>query len=114
MAITSERYDVVRFQLSAQADADGVAGEYLGSGFTIVGYSVFGSNSGTPSTATIDIQEGGTDVATGLDIATPGYFALTSPVTISAETALEIDVNFTGGTSPAFTGSISLHGLLGS
>ena len=109
----SQQADPLVFTLSSQADADGAVVYTDRNNLTIVGYSVGGTVGGAPSAATIDIQEGGTDVETALDISTYGYFDLDDPVLIDAQTAIDIDVNFTGGTSPTFTGNITLFTLRG-
>ena len=109
----SQRSGDVAFYLNAQADADGVGIYYGESVFTITGVSVGLTITGAPTAATIDLQEDGTDVSTGIDVSSNGYVELTDPVTISAETALDIDLNFTGGTTPAATGHLHLHILRG-
>lgn len=104
------------FHLVTQADADGVSGAYVPKDFMLTGISVFANATGitgTPTTATIDIQDDGTDIVTAQDVSSNGYTELTTPLYIAAESVIEIDLNFSGGSSPAFSGDIGLIGYWG-
>jgi hypothetical protein len=109
-----ERFDNITFTLVDLADADGVAGVYFPTGFTLTHISAFGSSSGSPTAETIDIQVATADVVTAHDIAPNGLVQLTAPIQIAALAVLEIDLNLTAGTTPAYTGTITLWGYHGS
>lgn len=109
----NERLTPISFTLSSQAAANGAAGMYVPAGMTITHVSVFATVTGSPSAATIDVQDDGTDIITAQDISANGITALT-PVSVAADSVVEIDVNFTGGTSPAVSGEITLWCLAGS
>jgi hypothetical protein len=113
MTTSSLRDTSFVFTLTEQTDADGVAGFYAPHALTLIGYSVFGTITGTPSAADIDIQGDGTDVLTAVDISTNGYFDFATLPTVSAGDAIEIDLNFTGGTTPNFDGNLTLYALKG-
>ncbi len=98
------------FTLEAQADADGVVEFDAPCGMTIVGVSLCAEAiTGSPSAFTIDIQDDGSDVITALAASTAGtpgawytptFGGSETPVYVAAGSDVEIDVNFTGGSTP--------------
>ena len=108
----NERLGVIPFRLDSQGDADGVAGVYVPRDFLLTGISVFVSISGSPSAATADIQDDGVDIVTGESIAANGLKDVTD-ANIAGGSVVEVDLNFTGGSSPAATGEIALIGYWG-
>jgi hypothetical protein len=104
---------VANFTLASQADADGVAGVYVPEAMIITHLSAFLTIAGSPATATIDIQDDGTDVQAGIDVSSNGLTALTAPgYRVAADSVIEIDLNFTQGTTPTATGEIVIWGLV--
>jgi hypothetical protein len=108
------------FCAEGQADADGVFEFDVPVGMTILGVSLCAEAfTGTPTAFTIDIQDDGTDT----DIAalaastagtpgtwyTPAFGGTNDPVVIAAGSDVEIDVNFTGGSSPTADFTLVLY-----
>ena len=110
----NERLVSFDFTLEAHAGGSGAAGVTLPPdvGFTVKGVSWFGAHSGTPTGVTIDLQDDTVDIvgAIAIDIAANGYDAIV-PVQVAAGSVIEVDLNFTGGTSPAATGILSIFGF---
>jgi hypothetical protein len=67
---------------------------------------------GTPSAATVDVQDDGVDIETARSVAAAALTTLTTPVRIAAGSKMSIDLNFTGGTSPKGAGKITLWGYV--
>jgi hypothetical protein len=108
----NERLAIIPLRLTGQGDADGVAGIYVPRDFLLTQVSVFVSIAGTPSAATIDIQDDGTDILTAQDITGNGLKNVTG-TNIAGGSVLEIDLNLTGGSTPTVTGDIALIGYWG-
>ncbi len=100
----------ITFTAQAQGDADGVHGVELPVGMTLVGVSLRPEAfTGSPTGFDVDIQAGGVDVVTAVAANTAGtagswrsahFGGSAAPVAIAAGATLEVDVNFTGGTTP--------------
>ena len=106
----------INLAIDTQADADGVAGHYVEKAFKLRKIGVFANATGitgSPTAATIDVQDDGTDIVAAHDISSNGITELSTPKYVAAGSLLEIDLNFTGGSSPAFSGNIILIGDLG-
>ena len=96
------------FTSELQADADGVHEFNVPVGITILGVSLCSAAFGDSASAfTIDIQDDGTDVITGVaanTAGTPGTWytpplgGTEDPVHIAADSDVEIDFNLSGGT----------------
>jgi hypothetical protein len=78
----------------------------------LVGIDVAGSVSGSPSAASIDVKDDGSEIVTGQSVLANGFTAL-GPKMIAQNSVITFDVNFTGGSSPAFTGMLHLVALMG-
>lgn len=108
-----ETHAEINLPLTTQADADSVAGHYVQKGFTLRAIGVYANVTGitgSPTAATVDVQDDGTDVVTAQDISSNGITTLSAAVHFAAGSLIELDVNFTGGSSPAFSGNIVLIG----
>lgn len=122
--MANEVMRVLSFTIEGQDAADSVIGFSALEGMTIVGVSLCAEAfTGTPTGFDIDIQDDGTDVITAVaaDTAqTPGTWQSThmggtnDPVAIAAGSEVEIDVNFTGGSSPTADFTLLIYYLAGS
>lgn len=111
------------FSAQAQAAANGVHAVKAPVGLTLVGVSVYPEAfTGSPTGFNIDIQDDTTDVITAVaanSAGTPGEWKSThfggsnAPVAVAAGSVLEIDVNFSGGSSPTADYEIVLFALAG-
>jgi hypothetical protein len=111
------------FSAQAQADADGVHTVKMPFGITIVGVTLCAEAfTGSPTGFTIDIQDDTSDVITAVaanSAGTPGEWKSThlggsnAPVVVDAGSAVEIDVNLTGGTSPTADYDVAIFALAG-
>lgn len=121
--MANEVMRVMTFTVEAQDDADGVIGFDALETMTIVGVSLWAEAfTGTPTAFDIDIQDDGNDVITAIDASTAktaGNWQSTmmggtnDPVTIAAGSEVEIDVNFTGGSSPTADFTLAIWYLAG-
>jgi hypothetical protein len=103
------RLFALTFTAEAQADADGVHQFKLPFGFTIVHVSAcVEAYASSGSTFNLDIQDDGTDVITAVTAntaATPGVWESThvggtnAPVTVAADSVVDIDINLDTGTA---------------
>jgi hypothetical protein len=109
----NERLVPIPIRFNAQTAGDGAAGLYLPCGFTLLAVSVFGACAGSPTTGSIDIQDDGVDIVTAVDLKTNALTRLAVPLHAAGESLLEIDVNFSGGSGPSYSGLITLWGLIG-
>lgn len=101
------------FYLSAQADADGVGGNtYVAADILLTHISHALTFTGTPTASTIDIQDDTVDIAAAQDVSTAGLIELSTPVRIADGSAVECDLNLSGGTTPKATGRVALWGLV--
>jgi len=104
---------IAEFYVSAQADADGVGGAtYVPKAMLLTHVSHELTQTGTPTAATIDIQDDGTDIVTAQSVATPALATLTTPVRIASGSKIECDLNLAGGSTPKSTGRVVLWGLV--
>jgi hypothetical protein len=114
---------VLTFSVEGQADADSVICFQTLEQMTIVGVSLEAEAfTGTPTTFDIDIQDDGTDVITAVAASTaltPGTWKSThfggtnAPVTIAKDSEVEVDVNFSGGSSPTADFTLLIYYLSG-
>lgn len=102
----------IHFYLNDEADADGVCGCYIPRDFTLDQVSTFVTHTGSPTAETIDIQDDGTDILAAHDISSNGIVDVTN-ATIVAGSAIELDLNLSGGSTPKTTGEIVLWGHWG-
>ena len=119
----SDRMVAINFSAQAQGDADGVHTLYAVRTLTIVGVTVCAEAfTGTPTAFDIDVQDDGTDVITAVAASTAGTAGTwlathlggtNDPVEVAAGSEIEIDVNFTGGSSPTADYDVTLWCLLG-
>jgi hypothetical protein len=117
-----ERLVTFCFDAQAQGDADGVHVFQALRGFTLVGASLCAEAlTGTPTAFDVDVQDDGSDVITALaahTAGTPGTWLSTAlggsndPVHVAADSTVEIDVNFTGGSSPTADYHVQLWATL--
>ena len=101
------------FTMLAQADADGVDGAvYVPKDvlFTHSGHCL--TQTGSPTTATIDIQDDASDIVTATAIGTPALATLTTPVRIAAGSKIELDLNLLEGSTPKSSGRVDLWGYV--
>lgn len=124
----NERLICLAIPIQAVASGAGKAHAYVLPDCLLVGAdAVCDATTGSPTGATLDVQDDETDVTgfAGIDVgvtAGAGATVLTThlggsvavPAEIAAGSVIDIDVNLTGGTSPTFTGSIRLWLLVGS
>jgi len=109
--VANEVMRVLSFTIEAQDDADGVIEFEALEAMTIVGVSLCAEAfTGSPTGFNVDIQDDGTDVVTAVaanTAGTPGTWksvhmgGSNAPVHVSAGSSVEVDVNLSGGTSPA-------------
>ena len=98
-------------EAAGQIDADGVGGNtYVPQPvlFTHISHDL--TLTGTPTLATIDIQDDGTEAVAALSIATAALYPLPTPVVIASGSKLELDLNFAGGSTPKAAGKVVLWG----
>jgi hypothetical protein len=114
---------VLSFTIEGQDDADGVIEFEALEAMTIVGVSLCAEAfTGTPSGFDIDVQDDGSDVITAVEAdtaGTPGTWktphmgGTETPVTIAAGSSVEVDVNFTGGSTPTADFTLVIYYLAG-
>ena len=107
------------FTAQAQLDADGVFAFDTPVALTIWGVSLCAESfANTPTTFTADIQDDGTDVITAVAASTaltpgtwytPALGGTETPVHIAAGSDIEVDINFTGGSSPTADFTLVLY-----
>jgi hypothetical protein len=107
------------FTVEGQDAANGVHEFDVPVGITILGVSLCAEAfTGTPTGFNIDIQDDGSDVITAVaanTAGTPGTWCTPAlggsqtPVHIAAGSDVEIDVNFSGGSSPTADYTIVLY-----
>lgn len=113
----------VSFSAQAQTAANGVHGFTVPYGMTLVGISMWvEAITGSPTNLTIDIQDDGTDVITVAFTVTAAGAAVwnstalggtNTPINIARGSVVEVDLNFTGGSTPAADYDITLFYLAG-
>lgn len=113
----------IAFSNQAQGAANGVHTVKVPFGFTIVGVSLCAEAfTGSPTGFSIDVQDDGSDVITGVSADTAGTAGTwesthvggsNDPVHVDADSEIEIDVNFSGGSSPTADYDVVLFGLVG-
>ena len=105
---------IAMFDFETLSTGDGAAGVYVPDNVQITHVSRFGTTAGSPGTATIDLQDDGTDIsgATAIAISANGLTTLTTPASVAAASVIEVDCNLSGGTSPTYTGQIGLWGFV--
>ena len=108
----NERLILIPLYLDGASDADGVAGHYVPEAFLLTHISNFVTIAGGSVVATIDVQDDGTDAVVAHNIDANGITELTTPVRFAADSAIEIDLNLVGGTTPTATGEIGLWGYV--
>lgn len=111
------------FRSQAQAAANGVHTLYAPVGLTLVGVTLTAEAfTGTPTGFNVDIQDDEVDVITGVAANTagaPGTWLSThlggshAPVAVAAGSEVEVDVNFSGGSSPTADYDVTLWCLAG-
>ena len=114
---------VFTFTGQAQQAANGVQLWQVPVGMTIVGVTLCAEAfTGTPTGFNVDIQAGGTDVITAVAANTAGTVGTwgsthvggtNAPVAVAAKTALEVDVNFTAGSTPKADYTLVIYALPG-
>lgn len=119
----SDRMVAFTFSNQAQGDADGVHTLYAMRTLTIVGVSLCAEAfTGTPTAFDVDVQDDGTDVITAVTASTAGTAGTwkskhlggtNDAVEVAAGSEIEIDINFTGGSSPTADYDVTLWCLLG-
>jgi hypothetical protein len=98
---------------TGETDADSVGGgTYVPEGMLLTKVSHSLTLTGTPTSATIDIQDDGTDIAAAIDVSTAGIETLSAPVRIAAGSHVECDLNLAGGTTPKARGRVVLWGYV--
>ena len=110
------------FTLEAQAAANGAVEFETLCGFTLVGVSLCAAAlGGSPTAFDIDIQDDGSDIVTAVAAnsagtsgtwKTPTFGGTETPVYVAAGSAVEIDVNFAGGSSPTADFCVILWALV--
>ena len=98
------------FYIQGQAAANGVVEFAAPCGLTIVGVSLCAEAfTGSPTGFNVDVQDDGADVITAVAANTAGtsgswhtptFGGSETPVHVAAGSAVELDVNFAGGSSP--------------
>jgi hypothetical protein len=121
--VANEVMRVLSFTIEAQDDADGVVEFEALEDMTIVGVSLCAEAfTGTPSGFTVDIQDDGSDVITGVaanTAGTPGTWKTPhiggseTPVHVAAGSSVEADVNLSGGSSPTADFTLLIYYLAG-
>lgn len=119
----NERLVCWTFTAEAQADADGVHAWQVPVGVDIVYITVCAEAfTGSPTGFNIDVQDDASDVITAVaanTAGTPGTWkaypmgGANDPVHVEAGSALEIDVNLVGGSSPTADYTIQIWALTG-
>lgn len=116
---------LITFNFSAQAQgaANGVHTVKVPFGITLVGVTLCAEAfTGSPTGFNIDIQDDTVDVITAVTAnaaGTPGEWKSShlggsnAPVLVAAGSVVEVDVNFTGGSSPTADYDITLFALAG-
>ncbi len=110
------------FYIQGQVDADGVVEFEAPCGMTIVGVSLCAEAfTGSPTGFNVDIQDDGSDIITAVAAnsagtsgtwKTPTFGGSETPVYVAAGSAVEIDVNFAGGSTPTADFAAILWALL--
>lgn len=113
----------INFSAQAQVAANGVHGVTVPKGCTLVGVSMWvEALTGSPTNINIDIQDDGTDIITaGITLTAAGAGTWLTPTLGGTNTALniasgsvvEVDVNFTAGSTPTADYDITLWLLMG-
>jgi hypothetical protein len=121
--MANEVMRVLSFSLEAQDDADGVIEFEALEDMTIVGVSLCAEAfTGTPTGFNIDIQDDGSDVIAAVaanTAGTPGTWkavhmgGTNSAAHIAAGSSVEVDVNFSGGTTPDADFTLLIYYLAG-
>lgn len=111
------------FSAQTQGEADGVHTLYAPVGLTLVGVTLCAEAfTGSPTGFSVDVQDDGSDVVTAVaanSAGTAGSWLTAhlggsqSAVAIAAGSEVEIDVNFTGGSSPTADYDVTLWCLAG-
>ena len=111
------------FSAQAQAAANGVHRVKMPLGMTLVGVTVCAEAfTGSPTGFNVDVQDDTVDVITAVaanSAGTPGEWKSThlggsnAPVEVAAGSVVEVDVNFTGGSSPTADYDVILFALAG-
>jgi len=111
------------FTGQAQVAANGAHQFKTPRDLTIVGVDLVAEAfTGTPTAFTIDIQDDGTDAIAAIAASTAGtvgtwrsenFNGSNSPVTIAGGSTIDIDINFTGGSSPTADYTITIYTLMG-
>jgi len=109
--------------LQAQQAADKVHGTVLPFGGTLVGISAFvGALGGSPTNVKFDLMQGATELivdiftltaAGGSTYKTTHFGGTNTPIALTKDANLSIDVKFTGGSTPSVTGDLTLWILTG-
>lgn len=100
-------------EVAGVADADGVGGNtFVPEGMLLTGISHDLTLAGTPTASSIDIQDDGTDIETGLDISTGAMSEISPAVRIAAGSKMEMDLNLAGGSTPKAAGTVVLWGYV--
>lgn len=113
----------INFSAKTQGDADAVHGVKIPVGMTLVGVMVFpAAIAGSPTAATFDVNAGASAVVSALAVSEAGTAATwlsrhlggsNAPVALAKDTALTVDVNLAGGTSPTVSYDVTLWLLAG-
>lgn len=111
------------FSSQAQAAANGVHTLYAPVGLTLVGVTLTAEAfTGSPTGFNVDIQDDDVDVITAVAANTAGVSGRwlsthlggsNAPVAVAAGSEIEVDVNFSGGTSPTADYDVTLWCLAG-
>jgi hypothetical protein len=111
------------FSSQAQAAANGVHTLYAPLGLTLVGVTLTAEAfTGTPTGFNVDIQDDDADVITAIAANTAGTSGKwlsshlggsNTPVVVAAGSEIEVDVNFSGGTTPTADYDVTLWCLAG-
>lgn len=122
--MANEVMRVLSFTVDAQDDADGVIEFEALEDMTVVGVSLCAEGfTGTPTGFDVDLQDDGTDAITAVAASTagtPGTWKTAhvggteAPVRIAAGSAVEVDVNLSGGSSPTADFTLLIYYLAGS
>ena len=108
-----ETQALIDFAIDTQVDADGIAGAYIPRDLKLTHIGAFANVTGitgSPTAATIDVQDDASDVVTAHSIAANALTELSTIIYIAAGSLIEIDLNLTAGSTPAFSGNIQLIG----
>lgn len=121
-----QNYYTVNFSAREQAAQNGAHGFITPVGMTLVGISMWlTAAGGAPTNTNIDVQVDGSDVITGAITLTPAgapkgdswlsthFGGSAAPIHIDAGEDVEIDLNFSGGSTPDATYDLVLTFLAG-